>query len=323
MKAAICDNYGTPAVLKIQEVEKPIPKNNQILIKVHAASVTAADIMMRKGIPKYGRLFIGLVRPKIKTPGTGFSGVVEELGTDVTSFNLGDSVFGEVLFSSGTNAEYVCVNEKELIFSLPEGMSYEEAASICDGALTSLNFLQNLAKLKVGQSVLINGASGSLGTAAIQLAKIIGADVTGVCSGANTALVNSLGADDVIDYAKEDFTKNDIQYDVIYDTVGKLSYSQCAGSLTKKGVFVSPVLSFSLLKHALWTAMFSRKKAKFSATGVLPILILREMLVKLVGFIENGELKSVMDKRFTLSEIADAHRYVETGHKVGNVTLKL
>ena len=323
MKAVVCNEYGSPEVLKIQELEKPNPKYNEVLVKVHAASVTAADVMMRKGTPRYGRLFIGILRPKIKTPGTGFAGVVEQIGGDVTSFKLGDRVFGEVLFSSGTNAEYVCVNENELIFAIPQGMSFGEAAPVCDGALTSLNFLQNLAGLKPGQTILINGASGSLGTAAIQLAKSMGAHVTGVCGTANGELVRSLGADAVIDYKKEDFTKNGRHYDVIYDTVGKLSYSQCKRSLTKNGLFVSPVLSFPLLIQVLWTSAFSRKKAKFSATGVMPKTALRDMLSKLVGFIENGELRTVMDRCFSLPEITEAHEYVETGHKVGNVTLKI
>ena len=323
MKAVVCNQYGSAEVLKIEETQKPIPKNNEVLVKVHAASVTAADIMMRKGAPRYGRLFIGLFQPKIKTPGTGFAGVVEEAGCDVTDFTLGDRVFGEVLFSSGTNAEYVCVNEKNLIFPIPKGMSYLEAAPVCDGALTSLNILQNLANLKAGQSILINGASGSLGTAAIQLAKNIDANVTGICSAGNVELVQSLGADNVIDYTKDDFTKNGHQYDVIYDTVGKLSYTQCKGSLSKNGIFVSPVLSLSLLMQVLLTAVFSCRKAKFSATGLVPIPALRDMLGKLIRYIEKDELRSIMDKSFTLHEITQAHGYIETGRKIGNVTLKL
>ena len=323
MKAVVCNKYGSPEVLKVQETEKPIPKNNEVLVKVHAASVTAADIMMRKGSPIFGRLFIGLFRPKIKTPGTGFAGVIESVGCDVACFNLGDRVFGEVLFSSGTNAEYVCVNETQLIFKIPKGMSYAQAAPVCDGALTSLNFLQNLANIITGQTILINGASGSLGTAAIQLAKNSGARVTGICSTANVALMRSLGADHVIDYTQEDFSNNGQKYDVIYDTVGKLSYLKCKGSLVDSGIFISPVLSLSLLLQVIWTAAFNQKKVKFSATGVLPVPVLRDLLSKLIDYFEKDKLRSVMDKTFTLSEIADAHAYVETGRKIGNITLKL
>lgn len=323
MKAVICSKYGSPNVLKVQEVEKPIPKKDEVLVKVHAASVTAADVMMRKGMPRYGRLFIGLFRPKNAIPGTGFAGKVEAVGNDVTDFEPGKHVFGEVLFSPGTNAEYVCVPESGLLFAKPDSVTCAEAAPVCDGALTSMNFLRNVAKLKRGQRILINGASGSLGTSAVQLAKYFGAHVTGVCSGRNLELVSSLGADKVIDYTQEAFKQNGEKYDVIYDTVGKLSYSQCKGSLTSNGVFVSPVLSLPLLLNVLWTSVFTHRKAKFSATGIMPIPELRELLGEVKRIIEEGKLLSVLDRSFGLEQISEAHSYVENGHKIGNVTLSI
>lgn len=323
MKAIICTKYGPANVLKLQAVEKSLPKKDEVLVKVHAASVTAADVMMRKGIPRYARIFLGLFRPKIAIPGTGFAGEVEAVGSDVGSFKPGEHVFGEVLFSPGTYAEYVCVPQAGLLFRKPSAMTCSQAAPVCDGALTSMNFLRDVAKLKKGQRILVNGASGSLGTSAVQLAKYFGAHVTGVCSTRNIELVSSLGADNVIDYTKEQFNQNGETYDVIYDTVGKLSYSQCKDSLSSNGVFVSPVLSLRLLLNMIWTSMFNCKKAKFSATGIRPISELRELLSETCRIIESGGLRSVLDLSFELSQTSDAHRYVEKGHKTGNVTLSI
>jgi len=323
MKAIVCAKYGSPDVLELKEVEKPAPKDSEVLIRVHAASVTAADGMMRKGTPFYGRLFLGLTKPKNPIPGTGFAGEIEAVGKDVKLFKQGDQVFGETALGAGTYAEYVCVAEDGVLTTKPGNMSYEEAAPVCDGPVTSLNFLRDIANIHRGQKVLINGASGSLGTSAVQLAKCYGAEVTGVCSTANLEMVKSLGADKVIDYTKEDFTKTSYTYDIIYDTVGKSSFSRCKGSLAQEGVYLSPVLGLPLLLQMLWTSKIGTKKAKFSATGLRPAPELRVLLDELKKFIEEGQLSSFIDRRYALERTAEAHRYVDEGHKKGNVVITM
>ncbi len=323
MKAIITTKYGSPDVLELREIEKPVPKDNEVLIKIHAASVTAADTMMRKGKPLYGRLFLGLTKPRYPIAGTGFSGEIEAIGRDVKLFQVVDEVFGESIFGAGTNAEYTCVPENGIMISKPSNLTHEEVASICDGPLTSWNFLKVMAKVKHGQSVLINGASGSLGSAAVQLAKHLGSKVTGVCSTANVKLVKSLGADTVIDYKEIDFTKTERTYDVIFDTVGKSSFSKCKKALKPNGTYLSPVLGLPLLFQTLWTSMFSRKKARFSATGLKPVLELRLLLNELKELFESGKIKSVNDRSYPIEEIVEAHGYVDTGRKRGNVIVSL
>ncbi|MEP2669691.1 MAG: NAD(P)-dependent alcohol dehydrogenase [Cyclobacteriaceae bacterium] len=323
MKAIVATKYGSPEVFQLKEIAKPTPKANEVLVRIIASSVTAADTMMRRGTPFYGRLFIGLLKPNNPIPGTGFAGVVEAVGKEVTHFTEGDAVFGESVLGAGTNAEYVCVAENGVIISKPANISFAEAASICDGPLTSLNFLKNLAAIQPGQKVLINGASGSLGTAAVQLAKYFEAEVTGVCSTSNVELVKSLGADHVIDYTQEDFTKSNVRYDVIYDTVGKSSYSQAKKVLTANGAYISPVLNMTLLLQMMWTSLVGKKKAKFSATGILPLPALRDFLYEIRAMICAGYLKSIVDKQFSLEQIAEAHAYVDNGHKRGNVVLSM
>ncbi len=321
MKSIIATKYGSPEVLQLTTTQKPTPGAGEVLVKVHASSVTAADGMMRRGSPFYGRLFLGLTKPKNPTPGTGFAGVIEAVGEDVRTLKVGDRIFGEVVFGLGSNAEYTCVPEMGVVAAMPDSMSFDEGAPVCDGALTSLNFLKELAGIESGQQVLINGASGSLGTAAVQIAKSFGAHVTGVCSTANLEMVKSLGADEVIDYTKVDFTLTEKGYDVIYDTVGKSSFSLSKKALTPTGVFVSPVLSLALLFEMLWTSKFGSKKARFSATGILPAPKLRELLHEVKDLIESGRLRTVIDRRYPLDDIAEAHRYVDQGHKKGNVVI--
>lgn len=323
MKAIITTKYGSPEVLELKDIEKPVPNKNEVLIHIRAASVTTADTMMRKGRPWVGRLFIGLTKPKHPISGTGFSGVIETIGQDVKQFRIGNEVFGESIFGAGTNAEYVCVKEDGVLVLKPEHIAHEEAAAICDGPLTSWNFLKGMAKVKRGQSVLIHGASGSLGTAAVQLAKHLGANVTGVCSTKNMEMVKSLGAATVIDYGKIDFTKTGQTYDIIFDTVGKSSFLKCKRALNKNGIYLSPVLSLSLLFQMLRTAMLGNKKAMFSATGTKPISVLRLLLKELNELLESGQLKTVIDRCYALEEISEAHRYVDTGHKRGNVVISM
>ena len=321
MKTIITTKYGSPDVLKLTEAAKPVPKADEILIKIEASSVTAADSMMRKGEPYFGRLFIGLTKPKNPVPGTGFAGIVEDKGKEVKNFKIGEAVFGEIVLGPGTNCEYVCVPQHGVVLSKPSNISFEEAAPVCDGALTSMSFLKDIGNIKPGQKILINGASGSLGSAAVQLAKEFGAEVTGVCSTSNIDLVKDFGADHVIDYTKIDFTKESARYDIIYDTVGTLSFSNCKKALTSEGLFMSPVLGMNLLFHMIRTGISGSKKAKFSATGLRPVAELNILFKALKELLQKGALKTYIDKSYPLEEVSNAHQYVDSGHKKGNVVL--
>lgn len=317
MKAAIYTKYGSPEVIQMVDVEIPSPKSNEILVKIKVSSVTRADTMMRQGTPKFGRLFVGLFKPKNTALGTGFSGVVEAVGSHITKFKVGDEIFGEKLFSNGCNAEYLCIAEDLVVDIKPTTISHAEAAPICDGFLTSYNFLKDIAKVKPDQHVLINGASGSLGTAAVQLAKIMGAKVTGVCSTKNIKFVLSLGADEVLDYTKINVNQLQNKYDVVFDTVGKLNYKNTKNGLTTNGVFITPVLSCQVLWQMLWHP----KKVKFAATGIKKTEELKRLFLELVDFFKQGKLHTNIDKKYSLSEIREAHQYLETGRKVGNVVV--
>jgi len=321
MKAMITTSYGSPDVFKVENVDKPVAKPNEILIRIHASSVTKADTMMRTGKPFIGRLFTGLRKPKHSIWGTGFAGVVEAIGSEVTQFKVGHQVFGESIDTMGTYAEYITIPENGIVAHLPENLNYEEAAGMCDGGITSLNFLVNLGNIKAGQKVLINGASGSLGSAAIQIAKHFGAEVSGVCSSRNLNLVKKLGADHVIDYTKQDFTSNINRYDLIYDTVGVRSFTECRPALTEDGLYLSPVLGMPLLGHMMVTSVFGQKKAKFSATGALPVKETRRLLDLLLDIIEAGNLRGILDRTYPLEQLGEAHKYVDKGHKKGNVVL--
>lgn len=322
MKAIITTAYGSPEIFKVGNVAKPTAKPNEILIRIHASSVTKADTMMRTGKPYIGRLMIGLTKPKNPIWGTGFAGVVESVGSEVTRFKAGDKVFGENIDTMGTYAEYVTVPEDGVVAHLPANISYEEAAGMCDGGVTSLNFLTNLGNIKPGMKVLINGASGALGTAAVQIAKHFGAEVTGVCSTKNVSLVWELGADHVIDYTQHDFTEIENSYDLIYDTVGVRSFADCRDALTEHGVYASPVLGMPLLGDMMVSSVFGNKKAKFSATGALPAKEIKRLLAILIEIIEEGNLIGIVDRTYSLEEVVVAHEYVDKGHKTGNVVLK-
>ena len=321
MKATVATGYGSPEVLQLQEVKRPIPRPNEVLVKVMTASATTADAMMRTGKPYIARLFVGLTKPKKRIPGTGFAGIVEQLGKDVTDFEIGDRVFGETAFGFSSNAEYLTIPEDGVILSMPENLDFSEAANFCDGHLTSYNFLKEIAEVKPGQKVLINGASGALGTSAIQIAKFMEAQVTAVCSGRNTGLVRSLGADEVIDYQQKDFTKGDRKYDYVYDTIGKSSFSACKAILSKKGVYLSPVLKFPLLLQMIKTSLFGQKKARFEATGANKEEKLRYLLSEVLDIYKGRRLKTVIDRQFPLEKVAEAHRYIDAGHKKGNVVI--
>ena len=321
MKAIVATGYGSPEVLELHQVGKPQPKETEVLVKVYATSATKADTMMRTGTPYFGRLFTGLRKPKHPIPGTGFAGVVESVGEKVTAFKPGDRVFGETTLGFSSNAEFVAVPENGVILPMPENMRFTEATTYADGFLTSYAFLKEIAKVQPGQKVLINGASGSLGTAAVQLAKYFGAIVTGVSSGRNTGLVKSLGADYVIDYTQEDFTQSMKKYDVIFDTVGKSSYPKSKKVLSESGKYISPVLQFPLLLQMMWTSKMSDQKAIFSATGLRSDEELRGMLAELVEIFKGGHLKTVIDRQYPLEKVAEAHDYIDQGHKKGNVVI--
>ena len=322
MKAFVCKKYGPPEVLQIKEVEKPTPKHNEVLIRIHAIAITTEDPVNRKGKPFIARFATGLIRPKNPIPGAEFAGEIEELGKDVKLFKEGDQVFGSTGTSFGCYAEYVCMPEDGFLAIKPASLSYEEAAPVC-GAMAAWNFLRDQARIQNEQKVLINGASGAVGTAAVQLAKHFGAEVTGVCSTANLGLVKSLGADEVIDYTQEDFTRIGRTYDIIFDVVGKNSFSRCKGSLTKGGVYLITVPRLSIFLQMLWTSKIGSKKARFSATGLLPISKRLNILKEIIELIERGKLITVIDRRYPLEQIVEAHRYVEKGHKKGNVVISV
>jgi len=321
MNAIVANGYGNYKVLEYKSVKKPTLKSNEVLVEVFVSSATRADTMMLTGTPYIGRLFTGLTKPKDPIPGTGFSGVISAIGSDVTKFNIGDKVFGETTLGFSTNAEFVSLPEDGVILHKPENLPHIEAASYCDGALTSINFLKEVSTVKPGDKVLINGASGSLGTAAVQIAKIMGAEVTGVCSSSNLGLVKSLGADFVIDYKKQDFTETDDTYDIIYDTVGKSNFSKAKKVLTKDGLYISPVLKFSLLLQMMWTSVFGSKKAKFNASGLKTDDELKSLLKALITWYKEGKLKMIVDRQFPLEKVAEAHQYIAQGHKKGNVVI--
>ncbi|MCA9731117.1 NAD(P)-dependent alcohol dehydrogenase [candidate division KSB1 bacterium] len=321
MKACLHNKYGPPEVVQLIDVTKPVPGDEEILIKIYATTVTAVDAIFRKGDQFFARMATGPFRPKISTLGSEFSGVVEAVGKNVKSFKAGDAVLGDSSTGFGTHAEYLCIAEGEPIIAKPAQLSFEEAAAVPYGALTALPFLRDNAKIRKGQNVLINGASGTIGSYAVLFAKYFGAKVTGVCSSANIELVRALGAEEVIDYTKADFTEKKETYDVIFDTVGKSSFSRCKSALKTNGIYLTTVVGFPILLQMLWTTMAGTKKAIVAFTGLRPAEEKLKDLQFVSELIEGGRLKPLVDKRFSLEEIAGAHAYVEQGHKKGSVAI--
>ncbi|WP_067462219.1 NAD(P)-dependent alcohol dehydrogenase [Nocardia amamiensis] len=317
MKAVVFDRYGAPEVLELRDVGKPVPGDRAVLIKVHATTVTTAECMLRAGKPKWGRVISGITRPRksMRTLGTELAGEVEAVGRQVRRFRPGDQVFGFAGFHIGANAQYICLPETASLALKPVNRTYEESAGAVDGATTALYFLMGKAKLRSGQRILINGASGSVGTYAVQLAKICGAMVTAVCGPSNVELVKSLGADDVIDYTRMDFTLNRDSYDVIFDAVGKSSFAKCRKALTSRGCYL-PTSGLTNLLWSVWTSITGGKRV---LTGMS--VRKNEGLVYLRELLEADKLTIVIDRRYDLDQIVEAHRYVDQGHKRGNVVV--
>ena len=320
MKAIEYKSYGTPEVFELTSVSKPTPKPNEVLIRVHATTVTAADVMMRVGKPLIGRLYLGIRKPKRTILGFEFAGEIEAIGVAVTKFKIGERVFGGTT-TLGCYAEYTCINENDVITTIPTNTSYEEAAPVSGSAITVLNFLTRKTEIERNQKVLIIGASGALGTYAVQFAKFKGAEVTGVCSSSNHALVKSLGADHVIDYTTEDFTKNKKQYDIIFDTVNKQTFKYFKKSLTPTGIYLPSVLQLKDVGHVIFTSLFTSKKVRSSSTGLLPAKKRLAYFLEIKALMERGQLKTIRDTPYRLEQLSEAHKYVEKGHKKGNLVI--
>jgi len=319
MRAVVYDRYGPPEVLRLEEVERPVPKDDEVLIKVHATTVNRTDTGLRSAEYFISRFLTGLLRPKrkLRIAGTELAGEVEAVGPAVTEFEAGDHVFGVSAKTAGAHAEYVCLPESAPVSHKPAGISFEEAAAVCDGVILAMAYLRKV-DLQKGRKVLVYGASGSIGSAGVQLAKYFGADVSAVCNPKNVELVASLGPDRVIDYTKEDFTKSGESYDFIFDAVGKLSFKRAKGSLRPGGIYGSTDLGpyWQNPFLALWTSRIGDKKVLFPIPRYTKkdVLFLKEL-------IEAGRYRAVIDRRYPLEDVVEANRYVETGQKTGNVVL--
>ena len=323
MKAIYISKYGGPEVLYISEMQVPSPKENEILIKVYCAAVNSTDPVFRKGKPFISRIFTGLLKPKHSIPGDVLAGKVVDIGNKVTKYKVGDRVFGYTSETLGAQAEYKCLPENSPITMIPENVSFVDAASIVDGGHTALVFLREKGEISDKKKVLIYGASGSVGTAAVQLANHYGAEVTGVCSTLNIEMIKSLGVKKVIDYTKDDFTKEDIKYDIIFDTVAKKSFSQCKKSLTENGIYLSTFPTLEVLLKGFFQSKSKGKRAFFVATGLKPSNEKISNLQYLADLMMNNKIKAVISKKYMMEEIAEAHRNVETGHKKGNVIINI
>lgn len=331
MKAVIFSEYGGPDVLKPGEVAKPVPKRNEVLIKIHAVSVNYGDILVRnlKFIPPdkfnmpalflvLARLTFGIGKPKRKILGNAFAGEVAATGNDAKKFKTGEQVFGHTAEKMGALAEYLCMPENGILAAKPENISFEAASAIPYGAVTALSLLKKV-KIGNGQKVLVVGAAGSIGAAAIQLAKhLFGAEVTGVCGAASFEFVRNIGADKVIDYKKEDFTKNGEVYDLIFDILGKGSFSKYKASLSENGVYFSVSFKLKKLLQMLWTSMIGGKRVVCSLENQT-----QKGLYFIKELVEAGKFKSIIDKTFPFEQAAEAHRYFESGSKKGNVVIKI
>lgn len=319
MKAVVHKQYGPPEVARLTEVAQPVPKENEVLVKVYASTVNRTDSGFRSAEYFISRFWSGLLRPKYQTLGCEFSGVIEAVGNSVTKFNIGDNVFGYNDKTFGGHAEYLTMAEDDAITTLPKNLSFDESAPLTEGAHYALNNIR-AAEVESGQNVLVYGATGAIGSAAVQLLKYFGTNVTAVCNSKNVGLVKSLGADVVIDYQTEDFTKTSAKFHFIFDAVGKSSFGQCKPLLTDKGIYISTELGKNgeNIFFALATPMFGGKRVLF------PIpTITQEDVIFLRDLAEKGKYKPVIDSYYALDQIVDAYKYVESGQKTGNVVLRV
>ena len=317
MKAIVHTQYGPPEVVQIKEVEKPVPADDEVLVKIFITTVNRSDCAYRSAQMFINRLFTGLLRPKITTLGSEFAGVIEAVGKDVQSFKPGDAVFGIHADKMGAHAEYLCLPESGTLTTKPVNMTFEEAGAICEGMWFAWNYLKEI-NFNSPKKILINGATGSIGSAGLQLGKYFGAEVTAVGNTKNLELLKSLGADTVVDYTKEDFTKIRDQFDVVFDAVGKSSFFRCKPLLKPGGIYFSTELGFMAQNVwlPLWTSISGGKRVMF----LIPEITKKD-IVFFKEIIEAGKYKAVMDRRYPLEQIVEAYRYVETGQKTGNVVI--
>jgi NADPH:quinone reductase-like Zn-dependent oxidoreductase len=309
VKAVVHDRYGPPEVLRIAELDQPAPNDDELLVRVHATTVTRTDSGIRAAWPFFARVFTGLLRPRRKIAGMEFAGEVEAVGAGVTEFAPGDRVFG---VKGGANAEYVCVRESGAVAHMPSGLGFEEAAAVPDGGCTAISCLRQ-AGVRTGQRIVVYGATGSIGSAGVRVARHLGAHVTAVCDTKNLELVRSLGADVVVDYTREDYAKRGERYDVVFDAVGKSSYRRCRRALKPDGVYITTDGGF--MWHALFLALLSKHvKLGLARYRKADVMLLKQL-------VEGGEYRPVIDRRYPLDEVVEAARYVDTGQKIGNVVL--
>lgn len=321
MKAAVYRGFGPPDVVTAEEVPKPRPREDEILVRVHAATVGVVDSLARRGTPWYARFSFGVLRPRFPVLGSDFAGRVEAAGPAVTRFAVGDQVFGTTAPRFGAHAEYVRLAEHAAVAPKPANVTYAEAAALADG--TALCFLRDKANLRPGQAVLINGPSGAVGTAAVQLARHFGATVTGVCSGPHTRLVRKLGADYVVDYSRVDFTRAGRRYDVIFDVAGTSSFIRCRAALNRGGVYLTTAPSPAIFLQMPWTSRFGARKAMVAFTGLRAAAEKRRDLLFIKELAETSALTAVIDALYPLERIADAYRHVDARHKKGNVIVTM
>jgi NADPH:quinone reductase-like Zn-dependent oxidoreductase len=320
MKAAVRSKYGSPDILSIQEIDIPTPKDNEVLVRVYATTVNRTDCAILSGKPFISRLFTGLFKPSLLVTGTDFAGKIEAKGKDVKSFKAGDNVMGFDGMGIKSHAEYLSLAETKLITTIPDNITYEQAAACLEGAIYALSSMIDKVNPKAGQRGIVNGATGAIGSAAVQLLKYLGVHVTAVCDTKNLELVKSLGADRVIDYTKEDFTKDDQKCNFIFDTVGKSSFSKCKPLLIPGGIYISsdPGPNWENAYLPLTTAITGNKKVIFA----IPFHMKRSLFL-IKNLIEQGRFKPVKDRKYPLEKIADAYQYVATGQKTGNVVISL
>jgi NADPH:quinone reductase-like Zn-dependent oxidoreductase len=315
MRAVVADRYGPPDVLRIEAVPDPSPGPGEIVVRVHATTVNRSDTAYRAAVPPVARLVTGLRRPRRRVLGSEFAGEVHATGADVREFAPGDRVFGVNAWALGAHAELIRVRERAPVAHMPEGLGFVEAAAVCDGAILALNCLRP-ANVKAGDRVLVYGASGSIGTAGVQLAKERGAHVTAVCGADGVELVRALGPDAVVDRGREDFTRNGERYDVVFDAVGKLSFARCRASLTPAGAYLATD-GFANMALAVFTARNRGQRVLFK----IPPRYAKEDVLLLKSLIEAGRYRAVVDRAYALEDVVEASRYVETGRKLGNVVL--